>query len=469
MFESLLELTDEQIDARCAELELVDPYEPGEPSRDHPESKYPNSGVMGMPDDAAGLHRESPGSQLGWLLERMNTADVSDYGLVEVIAAWERMISYATARQAAAIAELADRPCMQGTIGPSYSSLQQERVTAVEIGARLSWSTGIADHLVDQALLLTGPLSATRDALLAGRITTRHARVIADELGDIRDDPALAARIQERVLAAVDGVTPTMLRSKVKRTLARLAPDRVKETIHRTAAQREVTCRPAPNGMAFLDAYLPAADATAFMAGLDAAAAAARLDNPDDQRTLPQLRADALAEMGWTALATGYLTGDPSGPRLASTRQGHPVTVNVTVALTTLLGLDEQSGELAGYGPIDADTARRRPLRAPGGDSSPTRNRMRFLMLAARRTGHRPISPITSSGAIAIALHLAAAGPRSHASSITRCPIQKVRQPQAIWDCSAGGIIWSNTTLGGGYTNPSQGNSSGPAPPATRT
>jgi Domain of unknown function (DUF222) len=359
MFESLLELTDEQIDARCAELELVDPYEPGEPSRDHPESKYPNSGVMGMPDDAAGLHRESPGSQLRWLLERMNTADVSDYGLVEVIAAWERMISYATARQAEAIAELADRPGMQGMIGPSYSSLQQERVTAVEIGARLSWSTGIADHLVDQALLLTEPLSATRDALLAGRITTRHARVIADELGDIRDDPALAGRIQERVLAAVDGVTPTMLRSKVKRTLARLAPDRVKETIHRTAAQREVTCRPAPNGMAFLDAYLPAADATAFMAVLDAAAAAARLDNPDDQRTLPQLRADALAEMGWTALATGYLTGDPSGPRLASTRQGHPVTVNVTVALTTLLGLDEQSGELAGYGPIDAETARR--------------------------------------------------------------------------------------------------------------
>jgi hypothetical protein len=48
-----------------------------------------------------------------------------------------------------------------------------------------------------------------------------------------------------------------------------------------------------------------------------------------------------------------------AGPRLASTRHGRPVTVNVTVALTTLLGLDEESGELAGYGPIDADTARR--------------------------------------------------------------------------------------------------------------
>jgi Domain of unknown function (DUF222) len=351
-------LTDDEIDARCAELDATDPYEPGE--RCHaPVTEESDDGLLSIPEDAVRVHRQPPGPHLGWLLEKLSVADVSDYGLVEVIAGWERLASYALARQSEAIAEIADRPCMQGTIGPSYSSLQQERVTALELGARLNWSPGIADGVVDQALLLAGPLSPTRESLAAGRITTRHARVIVDELGEFTDNPALLVRVQEQVLAVVEGVTPSMLRSKVKRTLARLAPQLVKETVRRSAKAREVTCRPAPNGMAFVDAYLPAADATAFMAVLDAAAGAARLDNPDDQRTLPQLRADAMAEMAWTALATGYLTGDPVGPRLATTRQGHPVAVHVTVPLTTLLGLDEQAGELAGYGPIDADTARR--------------------------------------------------------------------------------------------------------------
>ncbi|MBE7195610.1 MAG: HNH endonuclease, partial [Gordonia polyisoprenivorans] len=40
-------------------------------------------------------------------------------------------------------------------------------------------------------------------------------------------------------------------------------------------------------------------------------------------------------------------------------RRGLRPEVRVTVALSTLLHLDEQPGELAGYGPIPADTARR--------------------------------------------------------------------------------------------------------------
>jgi hypothetical protein len=62
--------------------------------------------------------------------------------------------------------------------------------------------------------------------------------------------------------------------------------------------------------------------------------------------------------MGWLALATGHLGGCSCGQSLNGQHR-RPVTVQVTVPLTSLLGLDEQAGELTGYGPIPAETARR--------------------------------------------------------------------------------------------------------------
>jgi hypothetical protein len=50
-------------------------------------------------------------------------------------------------------------------------------------------------------------------------------------------------------------------------------------------------------------------------------------------------------------------TGNRAARRARRGRGGPEI--RVTVAAGTLLGLDEQPGELAGYGPIDADTVRR--------------------------------------------------------------------------------------------------------------
>src|SRR5699024_4319198 len=56
---------------------------------------------------------------------------------------------------------------------------------------------------------------------------------------------------------------------------------------------------------------------------------------------------------------TGSAAGSAGGGlRLQNTR-GKPVTVNVTVPYSTLIGIDEHPGQLAGYGTITADVARR--------------------------------------------------------------------------------------------------------------
>ena len=64
---------------------------------------------------------------------------------------------------------------------------------------------------------------------------------------------------------------------------------------------------------------------------------------------MDQLRADVLADLAYAALERADL---PRNHR----RRPH---IQITVAATTLLGLDDQPGELAGYGPITAEIARR--------------------------------------------------------------------------------------------------------------
>jgi hypothetical protein len=71
-----------------------------------------------------------------------------------------------------------------------------------------------------------------------------------------------------------------------------------------------------------------------------------------DERSADQRRADALTDLALNALAApGALAGAGAG-------RGVRPAVNVTVALSTLLGLDQQPGELDGHGPIPAALAR---------------------------------------------------------------------------------------------------------------
>lgn len=76
-----------------------------------------------------------------------------------------------------------------------------------------------------------------------------------------------------------------------------------------------------------------------------------------DTRTLDQVRADLLTDL--------LLAGAPSGCH--GTGLGRiQARVQVTVAATTLAGLDDRLAELDGHGPLDADTTRVLAARATG-------------------------------------------------------------------------------------------------------
>jgi len=146
-----------------------------------------------------------------------------------------------------------------------------------------------------------------------------------------------------------------------------------------------------PDGMAGIWAVLPAVGAARLDSALDSLARGAR--SAGDPRTLDQLRADLLVGLtageveGSAAVAalarvdgdadvapaSRPATDDALGTALvaAAAADGRVVDavprvcgtsrrteIRVTVALSTLLGLDDEPADLAGYGPITAEAAR---------------------------------------------------------------------------------------------------------------
>jgi len=325
----------------------------------------------------------------------------------------------------------------------SSRSWRRETLVGVETGAVLQVSPQMARGRTEESTVLTTVLTKTLDALWAGRLTEWHVRTLLSETAHL--DKELRRRVEDEVLDYACTHTPPELRARVKKVVARLDPIRSKERHARARADRRVWAQPGLDGRGTFGAELPAEDLAALMTAIEAAAAAVKTADPDDGRTMDNRRADALAAMGWTALATGHIGGRSAtaggstdggttntggccdstttatdsidhdttqlraeqhkpwqdsaqdqdsrkesahssardgpkrrcccgaispessaaaaaaaegGLRLQNTR-GKPVTVNVTVPYSTLIGIDDHPGELAGYGTITADVARR--------------------------------------------------------------------------------------------------------------
>lgn len=79
-----------------------------------------------------------------------------------------------------------------------------------------------------------------------------------------------------------------------------------------------------------------------------------------DTRSLDELRADIFADL----ILTGAPTGHGGGDTLASIR----AEVHITIPVLTAAGRSNEPALLAGYGPIDHDTARALAAGAPGWD-----------------------------------------------------------------------------------------------------
>ena len=106
-------------------------------------------------------------------------------------------------------------------------------------------------------------------------------------------------------------------------------------------------CYRESDGISTVIAILPAEDAQMLLSAIESFVL--RTPSTQDGRNMDMRRADAL-----TAIATQVLAESAQEVR----PHRRPITVNVTVDLPTLMGLAQNPGQLAGYGPIPASLAR---------------------------------------------------------------------------------------------------------------
>ncbi len=251
------------------------------------------------------LEHLPPGPRLARVLDAIDTDAVDDYSLVEVVAAYRRMESWAAARTARAAAALSRRPALN----PSWPGKvpgrdRGECVVGEELAMRLRTSRQSAMRIVSNGRGFEGLFHLTGEALEDGQIDYPRAQAIVRALEDLPSDVAMAA--QWEVIDKAPGRTLRQLQNDLSRAVIAVDPDHADER-HRRARQRRCVSRPQPlpDGMARVSATVPAADAIAFDLALDSAARAAR--HQGDKRTLDQLRADAFALMAHTALACGHI------------------------------------------------------------------------------------------------------------------------------------------------------------------
>ena len=296
-------------------------------------------------------------------------------GRIDYLSALDRQESWFYSLKQNALIAVAGEEATEG--GGIFNSVDDEEREDVATALRLSPLT--AQSRIDVARVLVGHLPNTISALASGEISAAHATAIARETASaIRNGVCESAifQIEAIALAHAEFHTPGQVASKVKTTIAKLAPEEFEELVDRARDSRRVSCYPEADGMATVVAILPAEDAQTVMKSIEAyiikrtnqeeIAHSFRLKNKangsngsngsNDETSDWSLlsadmkRADALTFMASQALAS-----------LAEDVRPHrrPITISVAVDLPTLLGLAENPGQLAGYGAIPASVARK--------------------------------------------------------------------------------------------------------------
>lgn len=335
-----------------------------------------------------------------------NLADGATDQLLDAILATDRVVASVHAMRATAINQLfvnvlhserltdaaAGRPLpAPGSADGWNAETRARRVAASELACAMRISERQATDLIEQSRALATRLPATREALADGRISLGHAAAMVDEAatmstvvderdrmlaeavdagsddaGELPTAAEVLAEFERQALRHAETTSPGRFRQRARRLRERLEPMTRERRCAERVADRGVWVEPARDGMAYLTAYLPAADAwAAYNRVSDIANQPGRTeqsadsvdvsdDLPDD-RTLPQRRADVFRDLLFDGVMPAHGTGTGIRP-----------TVLVTVPVLTLLGHDTaEVASIEGHGPISDAEARRLAATAP--------------------------------------------------------------------------------------------------------
>ncbi|QHC67642.1 DUF222 domain-containing protein [Rathayibacter sp. VKM Ac-2759] len=256
-----------------------------------------------------------------------------------------------------------------GSLGRSESRELFERSIRADLAVSMRTTERRLSRILEHGQLLNEDLPHTRAALADGVILWEASQVICDTASTL--PRSSRAVFDERAAEVALTATPTQLRRAVARMRDQLHDEPLAARHVRARADRGVWVSAEIDGMATLGALLPAEVAMGAFHRIDRIARTLRDGTPDgtsgdttvdgagDERTLAELRADALADLLCDGDIAGTTPAD-DGPTVPPTFvPGVRAEVRLTLAASTATGADDAPADLDGYGLIPAATARR--------------------------------------------------------------------------------------------------------------
>lgn len=324
----------------------------------------------------AGLLRRvrelGPGARAGALLDRIDVQALDSFDRVELLRAWDAQVAWTSARTAEALVGVSGPTPLVDLTDRDHGEVDELSVEG-EVAAALRIAPRTARGRVASARFLATTGAPAAEMLRSGRWTVAHARAAEDELAGVPAGVAadVMADVVARCLPGEDGSpaqyldeTPGRLRSRVRRTVARVDQAAATERIRGRHRERSCTLTPEPDfrGQVSIRGPYPMV-AWAYrqldhwarrererLRGLDPA-----LRDDDQDTSLEALRADA-----FVAAARLLASTDDGGPAAEPTpdRGRTWSTAVVVVEAPTALGMADEPGFVPGYGWVPAPVAR---------------------------------------------------------------------------------------------------------------
>ena len=314
-------------------------------------------------------------------------------GLGELAAACHRLAAWATWGQSLAAAcltacgELSTHPGQWGPDGrvSSVVGYEERRFnTTCLLSARLGVSRSRAGQIVDHgSALMDMGFTPTEVMERCGVLDAAKASLVTRRLEGVPAPVALA--VQERVLPQAPRRSVSQVGRDIERALMETDPTGHAERARANQERRCVTRpRPAGEGISQIRLLLPTMDALLLDATLDAIAASARACG--EQRTLVQLRADALGAMALSTLRTSQQAAyhRPTQAPDDDTQDTTPTSPhgnNHSRSLDSSLsdggsisdGITDSLGSTGGFGDMNEPGSVPVPLAPPRRSASPER------------------------------------------------------------------------------------------------
>ena len=282
----------------------------------------------------------------GWILRLSSAAFLaavtgdSDAGLVDRLRVLEELKAAASAAQARAAAAL-DISVRRAHARAGLPREHQGRGVAAQVALARRESPARGNRILGFAKALDTEMPCTLRALSEGRISEWRATLLVRETACLSvEDRRLVDREVAGDPAELEGLGDGRLIGRIRRITQGIDQEALVRRAAKAAADRYVSCRPAPDTMTYLTGLLPVAQGVAVFAALSREADSLRARG--DERGRGQIMADTLVQR---------VTGLSQADRV-------PLEVQLVMTDRTLLAGSDEPAYLQGYGVVPAMWAR---------------------------------------------------------------------------------------------------------------